>query len=77
MTAKQRAHVESLDEPDFFAAEVVKPLWFLVHEAEARELLMGRVPEDVREQARCALDWQWDSLRRGERPIVPSQKAPR
>lgn len=68
-----RRHVEALDDAKFFEPPT-RPLWFLVEEAEARELWAGRVPESVREQARAACDWQWDGLRRGERPIVPGEK---
>jgi len=75
MTPKQRRHVEDQDDPDLFTEPLAsKPLWFLVHEADARALMLGTVTEAIREQARVAIDWQFDCLRRGERPIVPGEK---
>lgn len=72
MTNEQWRRVEDQDQPDFFTEPLAsKPLWFLVHEADARALMLGTVSEAIREQARCAIDWQFDALRRGERPIVP------
>ncbi len=75
MTKQQRRHVEALDEPSFLTPpEPAKPLWFLVEEADAVQLMAGKVPEGIREQARAAIDWEWSALKRGERPILRSPK---
>lgn len=65
-SAHARRHVESLDEP------VTKPVhehqvYLLIGEAEARQLMAGKVPTSVAEQARAAIEWEFELLKLGKR----------
>jgi hypothetical protein len=58
---------------DDVALEEERPTWcyLRVTEADARELLAGKVPEVVRAQARCAIDWEFDLAKSAARPVPP------
>lgn len=36
-------------------------IYLLVNETQARELMAGQVPEEVREMARAAIDWSLET----------------
>jgi hypothetical protein len=44
-------------------------LWMRVTEHQARELLAGRIDEELKAMARCMCDWQWDLAQKAARPV--------
>ena len=42
-------------------------IYLLIGETEARDLMAGKVPESVREQARAAVDWAFELAKLGTR----------
>jgi hypothetical protein len=43
-------------------------LWMRVTEHQARELLAGRIDEELKAMARCMCDWQWDLAKNAAKP---------
>lgn len=64
MTPKAEAHVRSLDE---LLASPEHKIYLLIGEVEAEALQAGVVPESVKEQARCAVDWEFALIHAGNR----------
>jgi len=48
-------------------AEHETEIWLLVNEVQARALMVGEVPEAIRDMARAAVDWEWELAKRGSR----------
>jgi hypothetical protein len=44
-------------------------LWMRITEDQARELLAGRIDDELKAMARCMVDWQWDLARNAAKPI--------
>jgi hypothetical protein len=49
--------------------------FMITTEAEARELMAGRVPERVQEMARTLIDFQYQDARNAARPVKARQTA--
>jgi len=62
LSARAKQHVLGLDDPLVMPTHEHQ-IFLLVGEGEARELMAGRVPESVKEQARVAVEWEFDLLK--------------
>ena len=56
LSRSAKAHVEDQDAP-VKLPDHEHQIFLLIGEVEARELMAGKVPESVCEQARAAVDW--------------------
>jgi hypothetical protein len=58
LSERAEQHVLGFDDTSVPEREPV--LTFLLTEEDARALMIGTVPETVRDQARAAVFWEWD-----------------